>query len=135
MLSVTKLLQQQASGPGRSPMIKFLGKRSIPSSLDHKPRVHAASPSHQLPADFIRSNPTPSFSSYRQQAQQHGPLGRIKSNGESRIGSTSGFSLGPVIATNGEYFDRSELPSRFHKSRIDLVEIDAIETGGATLVC
>lgn len=35
----------------------------------------------------------------------------------------------------GEYFDRNELPVRFRRARISLDEIDAIETGGATMVC
>jgi small subunit ribosomal protein YMR-31 len=47
----------------------------------------------------------------------------------------SGHSLGPVAPNKGEYFDRNELPVRFRRPPIDLAEIDAIETGGATLVC
>jgi small subunit ribosomal protein YMR-31 len=47
----------------------------------------------------------------------------------------SGHSLGPVAPAKGEYFDRNELPVRFRRSPIELAEIDAIETGGATLVC
>lgn len=106
------------------------------ASVDHSPHAHPASPSHELPADFTSSSSkssSTSFSSYRQQAQQHGPLGKSSSSGT--IGGHSGHSLGPVAPSNGEFFDRNELPARFRRTPIDLAEIDAIETGGATLVC
>ncbi|TVY50042.1 hypothetical protein LOCC1_G000137 [Lachnellula occidentalis] len=127
----TKALRQASAAAERTPLIKFIGKRSIPSSVDHTPHAHPASPSHELPADFSK-NSSPSFSSYRQKAQQHGPLGR---SGEGSIGSQSGHSLGSVAPAKGEFFDRSELPARFRRTPIDMSEIDAIETGGATLVC
>jgi len=131
----TRALRQAsaAAHAERTPMIKFLGKRTIPSSVDHSPHAHPASPSHELPKDFsspLKSSST-SFSSYRQQAQQHGPLG----NTAKSSGGHSGHSLGPVAPAKGEYFDRNELPARFRRTPIDLTEIDAIETGGATLVC
>ncbi|KAH6674508.1 hypothetical protein B0J14DRAFT_42848 [Halenospora varia] len=131
----TKALRQAAAAAHaeRTPMIKFLGKRTLPASIDHTPHAHPASPSHELPADFTNKNSSPSFSSYRQKAIQHGPLGR-SSNGEG-VGSISGASLGAVAPVKGQYFDRNELPARFRRSPIDLSEIDAIETGGATLVC
>jgi len=131
----TKVLR--AAHAERTPMIKFIGKRTIPSSVDHTPRAHPASPSHELPAEFTSSaaKSSPTFSSYRQQAQQHGPLGRTKSSTDGGIGSMSGSSLGSVAPVKGEFFDRSELPARFRRAPIDLAEIDAIETGGATLVC
>lgn len=115
-------------------MIKFLGKRTIPASVDHTPHAHPASPSHELPVDFKSADkPTsPTFSSYRQHAQQHGPLGRAKTGG---VGEASGHSLGSVSPTRGEYFDRNELPARFRRTPLEMAEIDAIETGGATLVC
>lgn len=111
-------------------MIKFLGKRSIPSEIDHSPHVHPMSPSKNLPASF--TNPTQdTFSSYRQQAIQHGPLGQQR----LRAGQVSGKSLGPVQPKEGEYFDRNELPPRYRRTKFSAEEIDAIETGGATLVC
>lgn len=109
-----------------------------PASVDHTPHAHPVSPTHELPADFTSSkSSSPSFSSYRQQAQQHGPLGRNtgKSTADGSLGSHSGHSLGSVTPPKGEYFDRNELPARFRRTRIDISEIDAIETGGATLVC
>ncbi|KAG9235053.1 hypothetical protein BJ875DRAFT_483594 [Amylocarpus encephaloides] len=129
----TKALRQAAAAAHaeRTPMIKFIGKRTYPASVDHTPHAHPASPTHELPADFTSRSSSPSFSSYRQRAQQHGPLGK---NGDS-IGSISGHSLGPVAPVKGQYFDRNELPVRFRRAPIDLSEIDAIETGGATLVC
>lgn len=130
----TKCLRASAAHAERVPMIKFMGRRSLPASVDHTPRAHPASPSHELPADFTQ-NSSASFSSYRQKAQQHGPLGRANTRANGGLGSVSGNSLGPVAPTKGEYFDRNELPARFRRQPIDLSEIDAIETGGATLVC
>jgi len=130
----TKVLRASVAAE-RSPMIKFVGKRTIPSSIDHSPHAHPASPSHELPADWSSAPKSSSFSSYRQQAQQHGPLGRAKSSSDGTLGSMSGHSLGAVAPAKGEFFDRNELPARFRRSPIDLAEIDAIETGGATLVC
>merc|ERR1712098_471300 len=118
----TKCLRQAsaAAHAERTPMIKFLGKRSIPSSIDHTPHAHPASPTHELPADFTSSQ---NSSSYRQQAQQHGPLGRSKA-ADGTLGSLSGQSLGSVAPAKGEFFDRSELPARFRRQPIDLSEID-----------
>jgi len=106
----------------RQPLIRFLGKRTVPASIDHTPQAHPASPSHSLPTTFAE---------YRQQAQQHGPL-----NGRSftTIGKASGASLGPVEAPTGEFFDRSELEPKFAKLPWTLAEIEAIESGGATTV-
>ncbi|KAL2073198.1 hypothetical protein VTL71DRAFT_10522 [Oculimacula yallundae] len=130
----TKCLRASAAAE-RTPLIKFLGKRSTPTSIDHTPHAHPASP-NDLPADFASAQKaaSASFSSYRQQAQQHGPLGRSRA-ADGTLGSSSGSSLGPVAPAKGEFFDRSELPARFRRQPIDLSEIDAIETGGATLVC
>jgi small subunit ribosomal protein YMR-31 len=134
-MNATKILQQ-----GRQPLIRFLGKRSTPSSprypaplpalqlltpapeVDHTPHVHPASPSSSLPE---------SFASYRQKAQQHGPLNQT-SNYSTGVGSSSGSSLGPVEAGNGFFFDRSELPARFQRMSWSQAEIDAIESGGAS---
>ncbi|KAI9734721.1 MAG: hypothetical protein M1818_006708 [Claussenomyces sp. TS43310] len=136
MLWATKVLRQAAHAE-RTPMIKFIGKRAIPSSVDHTPHAHPASPTHTLPEGFGSKSQSPSstFSSYRQQAQQHGPLGLSISRSSGGLGATSGQSLGPVAPAEGEYFDRSELPARFQRTPFTQTEIDAIETGGATLVC
>jgi len=125
---------RQAAHAERIPAIKFLGKRQIPTSVDHTPQPHPQSPTHQVPKDFQQSSAA-SFSSYRQQAQQHGPLARSVNRSGSGIGSLTGHQLGSVEAGKGEYFDRNELPARFRRTPLDLAEIDAIETGGATLVC
>ncbi|KAJ5084377.1 hypothetical protein NUU61_008956 [Penicillium alfredii] len=106
----------------RTPLIRFVGKRTVPQSVDHTPRVHPASPSGILPD---------SFAAYRVKAQQHGPLGRASFN--STIGGHSGHSLGPVQAKAGEFFDRAELPSRFGRLPWSEAEIEAVETGGASM--
>jgi len=111
----------------RVPLIKFIGKRSPPRSIDHTPAAHPASPSHSLPD---------SFATYRSKAQQHGPLAgqtQPQSRGYGSIGNHSGHSLGKVEAPEGLYFDRSELPKRFGRTPWTQAEIDAIETGGASL--
>ncbi|KAG9246545.1 hypothetical protein BJ878DRAFT_496602 [Calycina marina] len=126
MFTTTKTLRQAASA-ARTPLIKFTGPRKWDSG-DHARQAHPASPTHELPKDFSSTPNSASFSSYRQQAQQHGPLGA-----SSKIGKHSGHSLGPVEPAKGEYFDRNELPARFRRTPIDLAEIDAIETGGAAL--
>jgi len=117
-------------------MIHFIGKRSIPKNVDHTPHPHPASPTHSLPEGFGTASQSSSltFSSYRQQAQQHGPLG-LSISKSAGLGGTPGKALGPVTPAQGEYFDRSELPARFAMAPFTQVEIDAIETGGATLVC
>ncbi|OJD13753.1 hypothetical protein AJ78_05820 [Emergomyces pasteurianus Ep9510] len=124
-MRASSFLQQAAAA--RAPLIKFIGKRSVPRSVDHSPRVHPASPSPELPE---------SFASYRAKAQQHGPLNySVQSNGiyGGAIGGIPGASLGPVEPKKGEYFDRNELPERFRRLTWSQEEIDAVETGGASL--
>lgn len=127
----TRVLRQAAAHAERAPLIKFIGKRTVPASIDHSPQPHPASPSHSLPADFTSGAST--FSSYRQHAQQFGPLRKtIKNAGERGVGGTPGHELGSVQAGKGEAFDRNDLPARFRRSPISLAEIEAVETGGAT---
>ncbi|KAJ5948487.1 hypothetical protein N7454_001794 [Penicillium verhagenii] len=106
----------------RTPLIRFVGKRSVPKTVDHTPRVHPASPERALPD---------SFASYRAKAQQHGPLGRSQFSGG--IGGMPGAALGPVQAEAGAFFDRAELPTRFGRLPWTEAEIEAIETGGASM--
>jgi small subunit ribosomal protein YMR-31 len=49
------------------------------------------------------------------------------------IGSSAGSSLGPIEAGNGSFFDRSELPRRFQRLSWTQAEIEAVESGGASL--
>jgi small subunit ribosomal protein YMR-31 len=49
------------------------------------------------------------------------------------IGGHSGAELGSIQPKKGEFFDRSELPARFRKTPWTEAEIDAVETGGASL--
>ncbi|TKA63729.1 hypothetical protein B0A49_06521 [Cryomyces minteri] len=122
-MRATRVLLQQ-----RKPMIKFIGKRGPPPKVDHTPHAHPASPTHELPG---------SFASYRKQAQQHGPLGGHRPQPASAhggiIASHSGASLGPVEPAKGQYFDRSELPARFRNTPWSQAEIDAVESGGASI--
>ncbi|KAH7320268.1 hypothetical protein B0I35DRAFT_478528 [Stachybotrys elegans] len=134
----TRVLRQAAAHAERTPLIKFLGPRTIPANIDHSPQPHPASPDGKLPESFSAygnsgNSRHTSFSSYRDHAQQHGPLQKTI-RGESGIGGTSGSNLGPVTAPAGTFFDVSELPSRFRRTRIDLAEIEAVESGGAALL-
>lgn len=62
-------------------------------------------------------------------------MGRTTFSAEGGIGGMSGRALGKVEPAEGEYFDRDQLPARFRRSLFSQDEIDAIETGGATMVC
>ncbi|KAG8624482.1 hypothetical protein KVT40_007549 [Elsinoe batatas] len=128
-MQLTRVLAQH-----RQPMIRFLGKRTIPSKIDHTPHPHPASPSNSLPT---------SFAAYRQKAQQHGPLTssfQTSSRGYGsasqyggKIGAASGQSLGKVEADGGLFFDRDELPARFRRRPLEGWEIEAVGSGGASM--
>ncbi|KAI1337343.1 hypothetical protein F5Y15DRAFT_159228 [Xylariaceae sp. FL0016] len=124
----TRALRQAAAHAERTPLIQFIGKRSVPSNVDHSPQPHPASPTGSLPKAFQggNGNSHASFLSYRDSAQQHGPL-------RKSIGSMPARQLGPVDAPKGMYFDRNDLPERFRRSPLTVAEIEAIETGGAAL--
>jgi len=92
----------------RTPLISFIGKRTVPKNIDHSPRPHPESSTHSLPN---------SFAQYRQNAQQHGPLAR---------NSNSAMEL-----KEGEVFDRNQLPRRFWRMRLSPEEMEIIESGGA----
>lgn len=101
----------------------------LPSaSVDHTPHTHPASPSDSLPQ---------SFAQYRSKAQQYGPLNggmaKTSSHAYGAIGGSPGRQLGAVQAKQGEYFDRSQLPLRFRRTPFTDLEMDAIQTGGASL--
>lgn len=49
------------------------------------------------------------------------------------IGGTPGRSLGSIKPKDGEYFDVSELPRRFQKRVWTEQEMDATNTGGASM--
>jgi small subunit ribosomal protein YMR-31 len=129
----------------RQPLIKFLGKRSTPASsslphppisiafltprteVDHTPHQHPASPS-ELPQSFSSNKPSNSFAEYRQTAQQHGPL-----NTTNGIGGRTGHSLGSVEPEPGVFFDKSQLGARYQKLAWTAAEMEAIESGGASM--
>ncbi|KAK3903805.1 hypothetical protein C8A05DRAFT_32466 [Staphylotrichum tortipilum] len=128
----TKALRQAAVHAERIPSIRFLGKRTIPASIDHSPQPHPASPTNSLPTSFTNGSSHNSFSAYRDHAQQFGPLRKtIKT--EAGVGGAAGAHLGPVAPPKGVFFDRNDLPSRFHRQPLTAAEIEAIETGGAAL--
>jgi len=125
----SKVLRQAAQHAERTPSIRFIGKRAIPSSVDHTPHPHPASPTGSLPSGFASSHT--SFSSYRDHAQQFGPLRKTIKSSSGGVGGLAGSDLGSVAPPKGYYFDRNDLPSRFHRAPLTAAEIEAIETGGA----
>ncbi|KAI1404445.1 hypothetical protein F4819DRAFT_447504 [Hypoxylon fuscum] len=127
----TRVLRQAAAHAERTPLIRFIGKRSVPEHVDHTPQPHPASPTGSLPSS-IGGNSHTSFSSYRDHAQQHGPLRKTIGVGAG-IGTQSAAHLGPVDAPNGVFFDRNQLPARFRRAPLTAAEIEAVETGGAAL--
>ncbi|KAF5574222.1 hypothetical protein FPANT_11871 [Fusarium pseudoanthophilum] len=133
MFSATRALRQAAVHAERTPLIKFLGPRTIPSNVDHTPKPHPASGVEKLPESWSgygngdAATTHKSFSSYRDHVQQHGPLQK------SGFGGTPAASLGSVKPPQGVAFDVSELPARFHRAPLNAAEIEAIESGGAAL--
>ncbi|KAF4455837.1 hypothetical protein F53441_1918 [Fusarium austroafricanum] len=133
MFSTTRALRQAAVHAERTPLIKFLGPRTIPANVDHTPKPHPASGAQKLPeswagygnGDAVTTHK--SFSSYRDHVQQHGPLQK------SGFGGSSAASLGSVKPPQGVAFDVSELPARFHRAPLNAAEIEAVESGGAAL--
>ncbi|CCT71467.1 related to mitochondrial ribosomal protein [Fusarium fujikuroi] len=133
MFSATRALRQASVHAERTPLIKFLGPRTIPSNVDHTPKPHPASGVEKLPESWSgygngdAATTHKSFSSYRDHVQQHGPLQK------SGFGGTPAASLGSVKPPQGVAFDVSELPTRFHRAPLNAAEIEAIESGGAAL--
>ncbi|KAK3186473.1 hypothetical protein K4F52_004774 [Lecanicillium sp. MT-2017a] len=139
MFAATRALRQAAAHAERQPMIKFLGPRSIPSSIDHSRKPHLESPAGSLPESFgndaaASGSRHASFSSYRDHAQQHGPLQKTIRSAAGGIGGSTGAQLGSVQPPNGVFFDSQELPARFRRMPVDMAEIEAVESGGAALV-
>ncbi|KAI4864266.1 hypothetical protein F4820DRAFT_340707 [Hypoxylon rubiginosum] len=130
----TRVLRQAAAQAERTPLIRFVGKRHTPENVDHTPQPHPASPTGSLPAGFGNGggNSHSSFSSYRDHAQQHGPL-RKSIGAAGGIGAQSAAHLGPVEPPNGIFFDRNQLPERFRRAPLTAAEIEAVASGGATL--
>ncbi|OTB04070.1 hypothetical protein M426DRAFT_23187 [Hypoxylon sp. CI-4A] len=132
----TRVLRQAAVHAERTPMIRFIGKRTIPDNVDPTPKPHPEAPSGALPGKIGGGgggNSHTSFSSYRDHAQQHGPLRKSIVGAANGIGSRSASHLGPVEAPKGVFFDRNELPARFRRTPLTAAEIEAVETGGAAL--
>lgn len=49
------------------------------------------------------------------------------------IGGHSAKQLGSVQPASGEFWDRSQLPKRFQRLQWSEAEIEAIESGGASM--
>lgn len=105
-----------------------------PAAVDHTPQPHPASPTNSLPADFTDRASHVSFSEYRQRSQQYGPLrNTISRLAETGIGGAAAAGLPSIEPAKGMFFDRDELPARFRRSVWSAEEIEAIESGGATM--
>lgn len=80
--------------------------------IDHTPKPHPQSPTHQLPASF--------FAAF------------VQMNGPSV--SSSSKPLSSVAAGPGELFSVTELPARFRFKSLSEQEIDNINHGGSEIV-
>lgn len=49
------------------------------------------------------------------------------------VGGRAARDLGSIKPKEGEYFDVSELPKRFHRRQYSDEEMDAVTSGGASL--
>jgi small subunit ribosomal protein YMR-31 len=122
------------SNPTQTPQDRTQKLTPPSTEIDHTPQVHPASPSESLPE---------SFASYRQKASQHGPMMRSNNSGASQapsvsqalggIGGSTARQLGSVQPKEGEFWDRNELPVRFRRTVYSDAEMEAIESGGASL--
>lgn len=112
--------------PRRLP--RLLPANAVTAAVDHTPQPHPASPTNTLPESFSERSSHASFSSYRDHAQQFGPLRKTIKDG---VGAVSGVNLGPVAPPKGVFFDRNELPARFRRAPLTAAEIELVETGGA----
>lgn len=102
----------RAAAQHRTPLISFLGKRTVPQNIDHTPHPHPQSGSGVLPN---------SFAEYRKTAIQHGPLATQQAQ----------TTRGSIQASVGEFFDRNQLPRRFWRMTLSQKEMEIIESGGA----
>lgn len=102
--------------------------------MDHTPQPHPASPTSSLPSDFTSSPSHTSFSEYRDRSQQHGPLRRTWTRlADAGIGGAAAAALPSIKPANGMFFDRDELPARFRRRVWSAEEIEAVESGGASV--
>lgn len=112
----------------------MLTDHSCTAAVDHTPQPHPASPTHSLPDGFSDRASHVSFSEYRQRSQQYGPLrNTISRLADAGIGGTPAAALPSIEPAKGMFFDRNELPARFRRSVWSAKEIEAIESGGATM--
>ncbi|KAF7543836.1 hypothetical protein G7046_g9922 [Stylonectria norvegica] len=136
MFSATRALRQAAVHAERTPLIKFVGHHNIPANVDHSSKPHPASGQGNLPESFSAygngsaASAHANFSSYRDHAQQHGPLQKSIRSSDG-IGGSAGSNLGAVAPPSGVFFDVSELPARFRRAPLSAAEIEAVESGGA----
>lgn len=66
-----------------------------------------------------------------------GSSGGAASSGSAQsygaVGGSSGRQLGSVQPKEGEVWDRNQLPKRFRRTLYSEAEMEAIESGGASL--
>ncbi|KAF7623079.1 hypothetical protein F9C07_2286512 [Aspergillus flavus] len=115
----TIILQNAA----RAPRIRALGQHFVTRS--------AGQPS-RLPSMSSTRSSYDSFAAYRSRAYQHGPLHQasfMRALANSRSGAYE-----KALNSRGEYIDHGDLSSQTHHLPWTEAEIDAIESGGASLL-
>ncbi|KAE8139508.1 hypothetical protein BDV38DRAFT_280862 [Aspergillus pseudotamarii] len=107
----------------RASRIRALGQHFVTLSVGHQPRSISMSSA---------SSSYDSFAAYRTRAYQHGPLHQA-SLMRRFVNSGSGTSRKPINPSR-EYIDRVDFSSQTHHLPYTEAEIDAIESGSATLL-
>ncbi|KAK6831797.1 hypothetical protein RU639_002888 [Aspergillus parasiticus] len=107
----------------RAPRIRALGQHFVTRSVGHPSRS---------PSMSSTSSSYDSFAAYRSRAYQHGPLHQA-SLMRGLVNSRSAASEKSLIFRD-EYIDHGDLSSQTHHLPWTEAEIDAIESGGASLL-
>ncbi|KAI1321495.1 hypothetical protein EDD11_005186 [Mortierella claussenii] len=112
---IPSTIRLAAAVQARTPLIKFLGPRSALPEAHHEATRHPAAPKDsEYPlraATSSKASPSSASSSTPSRTTTSGP------HGASR-----------------QTLDFAELPTRFRHPQLTAAEIEAVETGGATMI-
>ncbi|KAB8259934.1 hypothetical protein BDV32DRAFT_138456 [Aspergillus pseudonomiae] len=110
-------------GAARASRIRAIGQNFVTRSLGHPSRLSSMSPA---------GSSYDSFAAYRSRAYQHGPLHHASLMRGSL--NSSSVTSEEFINSSREYLDHRNLSSQTHHLPWTEAEIDAIESGGASLL-
>ncbi|KAG0259160.1 hypothetical protein BG011_002820 [Mortierella polycephala] len=110
---IPSAVRMAAVAQARVPMIRFIGPRSALPKEHHEATRHPAAPKD---ADYPLKAGTPT-----------------KASPSSSSKPSSASTPGP-LGTSRLEMNFAELPKRFHHPQLTEAEIEAVETGGATMI-